>query len=103
MSDVQHVRFGSKPDVCSTSAHGAQAAGALTGLPRELHAEYLAGDAKKKAAAGEHGSPWNTYYHAARSEGVRGRVSQRLQINAEIRKWFQNRACHRLFFGVCIF
>ena len=75
MSDVQHVRFGSKPDVCSTSAHGAQAAGALTGLPRELHAEYLAGDAKKKAAAGEHGSPWNTYYHAARSEGVRGRES----------------------------
>ena len=57
MSDVQHVRFGSKPDVCSTSAHGAQAAGALTGLPRELHAEYLAGDAKKKAAAGETRQP----------------------------------------------
>ena len=48
------------------SARCAQAAGALTGLPRELRAEYMAGDAKKKAAAGGHGSPWNTYYHAAR-------------------------------------
>ena len=34
------------------SARGAQAAGALTGLPRELRTmpEYMAGDAKKKAA-----------------------------------------------------
>ena len=38
MSNVQHVRLGSLADMRSTrvSARGAQAAGALTGLPREL-------------------------------------------------------------------
>ena len=91
MSDVQHVRLGSKPDVCSTSAHGAQAAGALTGLPRELRdniPNIWPVMQRRRAAAGEHGSPWNLTMPPDQ-KGYGDGSPAAAEINAEIRKWFQ--------------